>query len=43
MHNTVQDGGRLCMDEASVRRDTTIESGGVEFFENLSNSGYAII
>ncbi|UNE53481.1 BafA family autotransporter [Bartonella machadoae] len=43
MNNTVRDGGRLYIGEASVSRDTIIENKGIEFVKNLSNSEYAIV
>ncbi|MGF7156710.1 BafA family autotransporter [Bartonella heixiaziensis] len=43
INNTVRDGGRLYIDEASVSRDTTIENGGIEFVQNLSNSEYSSV
>ncbi|WP_208433478.1 BafA family autotransporter [Bartonella doshiae] len=43
INNIVRDGGKLYIDEASVSRDTMIESGSIEFVRNLSNSEYAIV
>ncbi|QEE09118.1 autotransporter outer membrane beta-barrel domain-containing protein [Bartonella kosoyi] len=43
INNTVQEGGKLYIDAASVSRDTTIEHGGIEFVQNLSTSEYATV
>ncbi|WP_375671589.1 BafA family autotransporter [Bartonella sp. CL27QHWL] len=43
INNTVQEGGKLYIDAASVSRDTTIEHGGIEFVQNLSISEYAAV
>ncbi|WP_455482417.1 BafA family autotransporter [Bartonella sp. B35(2025)] len=43
INNTVQDGGKLYINEASISRDTIIESDGTEFVQNLSTSEYAIV
>ncbi|EJF86697.1 BafA family autotransporter [Bartonella rattimassiliensis] len=43
INNTVQEGGKLYIVEASVSRDTTIEHGGIEYVQNLSNSEYTIV
>ncbi|WP_375654923.1 BafA family autotransporter [Bartonella sp. AA83SXKL] len=43
INNTVQEGGKLYIDAASVSRDTIIESGGIEVVQNLSSSEYATV
>ncbi|CAK01241.1 BafA family autotransporter [Bartonella tribocorum] len=43
INNTVQEGGKLYIDAASVSRDTIIEHGGIEFVQSLSTSEYAVV
>ncbi|WP_139413049.1 BafA family autotransporter [Bartonella mastomydis] len=43
INNTVQQGGKLYIDAASVSRDTSIEHGGIELVKNLSTSEYATV
>ncbi|WP_039760141.1 pertactin-like passenger domain-containing protein, partial [Bartonella queenslandensis] len=43
INNTVQEGGKLYIDAASVSRDTIIEHGGIEFIQKLSTSEYATV
>ncbi|WP_273758025.1 BafA family autotransporter [Bartonella sp. AU55XJBT] len=43
INNTVQEGGKLYIDAASVSRDTIIEHGGIEFVQSLSSSEYAFV
>ncbi|PIT70061.1 autotransporter outer membrane beta-barrel domain-containing protein [Bartonella tribocorum] len=43
INNTVQEGGKLYIDAASVSRDTIIEHGGIEFIQKLSTSEYAVV
>ncbi|WP_246786269.1 hypothetical protein [Bartonella taylorii] len=43
INNTVQEGGRLYIDEARISRDTTIENCGIKFVKNMSIAGYAVV